>query len=172
MKKVCLITVVFLVFAYNSDAALWKSREYRCAVNLPDGDPRILPWYTMGSVEPETLVGARRCDKQAFVYLGYADMRNKPKFRLNDKSVEELQSRFFGEGRAFRHSLQHVSTNGLTGIRLNGSQLFEGFNYGLVVDFYQVGGFVYEVAAMKENEDYPVQDPEIRQFLGSFRLIN
>ena len=163
--------LAFLFFAGDASAVTWKSSDYNCQVDLPDGDLVTGErWSPIGSTE-ETLVGARKMDGSAFVFLGYVKIAKRPKFHLNDKTIEELEKRFFGPGLGFRRSIERVSLRGMPGYRLTGDSIYHGSRFGLVVDMYESGGLIYQVAGMKENDMRPLKDPEIKGYLGSFKLL-
>src|SRR4051812_19852750 len=114
-KTLLLVSVAGLsLFAAvpSSLAILWKSSFYKCAVNLPDGSPRINPWVVLSSAGGEDdsgmvgVTGAHTVDFSAFVFLGVIRLDQKPNFRLNDKTLAELEKRYFGPGLGFRHSLE------------------------------------------------------------------
>ena len=102
------------LFAATASAALWKSDDFNCQINLPDSPSANEPtnWTTLGSTDDGTLVGARRIDKSAYVFLGYVDVSKRKNFHLNEKSIEELQKRFFGEGQGFWRGLERISFAG------------------------------------------------------------
>ena len=91
------------IFAGNASALTWKSSDYNCQVQLPDGEPLTggKAWSPVGSTEEGTLVGAMRVDGSAYVFLGYVNIAKRPKFHLNDKTIDELEKRFFGPGMGF-----------------------------------------------------------------------
>jgi hypothetical protein len=166
-----ILATLFLVSS-SLFGALWKSSEYKCQVILPDGEPRVEKWITMGSVEPGTLVGSRNLEGTIYLFCGCVDLAKEPKVRhLDEKSIETLQTRFFGQGQGFRHSLQRIALNGLNGYRLTGDQVYSGGHYGLVVDMYEANGRIYQIAAMKQNDQQPWKDTNIRDFLASFRVL-
>jgi hypothetical protein len=164
---------VLLMFASNASALTWKSSDYNCQVELPQGEPITggKNWSPVGSTEEGTLVGAMRVDGSAFVFLGYVNLAKRPKYHLNDKTIEELEKRFFGPGMGFRQSIERVSLNGMAGYRLSGDSMYHGARFGLVVDMYEAGGLIYQIAGMKEYDAHPLQDPDIRGYMGSFRLL-
>src|SRR6266436_8374208 len=92
--------LMLFISAGIASAVPWKSNDYNCQVYLPDSDPVTSGkgWSPVGSTEEGTLVGARRIDGSAFVFLGYVDIVKRPKFHLNEKTIEELEKRFFGPG--------------------------------------------------------------------------
>jgi hypothetical protein len=169
-RKLTLLLCWTVLFLPDAQAILWKSSEYNCAVNLPDGSPQINPWLPMSPADPTGLTGARRKDSGAFVYLGMITEED-PKFKLNEKSIDELQKRFFGAGLGFRHSLEPINHNGLTGYRLFGTHRYNSTNYSIVVDMFESDGKVYELAGLSKQESNPLQDPEIRGFMDSFRIL-
>jgi hypothetical protein len=140
---------------------------------FPDGDPMTAGngWSPVGSTEERTLVGAMRVDGSAFVFLGYVNIAKRPKFHLNDKTIEELEKRFFGPGLGFRRSIQRVSLHGMPGYRLTGDSVFHGARFGLVVDMYEANGLIYQIAGMKEYDLQPLKDPDINGYMNSFRLL-
>jgi len=152
--------------------ALWKSSDYKCQVYLPDGEPRIEKWITLGSVEPGTLVGSRNVEGTIYLFCGYVDLAKDPKMRhLDEKSIETLQKRFFGPGQGFWHGLQRITLNGMNGFRLTGDEIYIGGHYGLVVDMYEANGRIYQLAGMKQNDQQPWKDTNIKDFLASFRVL-
>jgi hypothetical protein len=156
-----------------ASAVPWKSNDYNCQVYLPDSDPVTSGkgWSPLGSTQEGTLVGARRIDGSAFVFLGYVDVAKRPKFHLNEKTIEELEKRFFGPGLGFRRSIERVSLGGMSGYRLTGDSVYHGSRFGLVVDMYEANGLIYQVAGMKEDDLRPLNDPEINGYMKSFRLL-
>jgi hypothetical protein len=125
----------------------------------------------VGSTEEGTLVGATRVDGSAFVFLGYVNISKRPKFHLNEKTVEELEKRFFGPGLGFRRSIERVSLRGMWGYRLTGDSIYHGSRFGLVVDMYEAGGLIYQIAGMKEYDLQPLKDYDIKGYMGSFKLL-
>jgi len=154
----------------QANAFLWKSEEYNCSVNLPDGTPRLDPWLPMSPADPTGLTGAHREDFSAYVYLGMVS-EDDPHFKLDEKSVDELQKRFFGPGLGFRHTITAINRHGLAGFRLTGTHRYNSTNYSVVLDLYESNGKVYEVAGLSKLQTNPLKDPEIRDFMDSFRLI-
>ena len=154
-------------------AVNWKSNDYNCQVSLPESEPMTASkgWSPIGSTEEGTLVGARRVDGSAFVFLGYVDIAKRPKFHLNDKTIEELEKRFFGPGLGFRRSKERVSLRGMPGYRLTGDSVYHGSHFGLVVDMYEANGLIYQLAGMKEDDLHPLNDFDIKWYMGSFRLL-
>jgi hypothetical protein len=125
----------------------------------------------LGSTEDGTLVGARRIDRSAFVFLGYVDLSKRKGFHLNEKSIEELEKRFFGSGQGFRRGLQRISLHGMPGYRLTGDSIYHGSHYGLVVDMFEANSRIYQIAGMKQDDLYPLKDPEIKGSMASFKLL-
>src|SRR5246500_1443312 len=136
-----LLTIVWLVAAFcglasSGRAAIWRSSEYYCQVNLPDSS-RVQQWYTMVPAnESGVLTGARRNDYAAIVYLGVVDVKDKPHFVLDEKSVEELDKSFFGRGLGFLDKTQKITLHGIEGYRLLGRHRFNGRSYAIVVDMF------------------------------------
>jgi hypothetical protein len=152
--------------------AVWKSSDYKCQVYLPDGQPQVDHWITLGSVEPGTLVGSRKEDGSIYLFCGCVDLAKEPKVRhLDAKSIETLQKRFFGPGQGFWHGLQRITLNGMNGFRLTGDQVYSGAHYGLVVDMYEANGRIYQLAGMKQNDQQPWKDYDIKVFLASFKVL-
>jgi hypothetical protein len=173
MNRLTGALLVLFLSAGIASAVPWKSSDYNCQVYLPDGDPVTggKGWSPVGSTEQGTLVGAMRMDGSAFVFLGYVDIAKRPKFHLNDKTIEELEKRFFGPGLGFRRSMERVSLRGMSGYRLTGDSVYHGSHFGLVVDMYEANGLIYQVAGMKEYDQHPLNDPDIRWYMASFRLL-
>jgi hypothetical protein len=167
-----LITVIFLLVGALSEAHafLWKSSDFNCSVNLPDSPSQINPWLPMTPADPTGLTGAHRKDFSAYVYLGMVT-EDDPHFTLNEKSINELQGRFFGIGLGFRHSLEAIKHYGLAGYRLTGTHRYNGHSYWVVVDMYEANGKVYQVAGVSSEEANPLKDPDIKSFMDSFRLL-
>jgi hypothetical protein len=166
-----LLAQLFLV--RTSSAIIWKSSFFHCQVDLPEGEPQINPWLPLSSVDPtadETgITGARRVDRSAVVFLGVVHLKDKPGFTLNQNTVQQLTKPFFGTSIGFQHDVKPISHNGLNGLRLTGTHRFLGYNYNLVVDMFQWGDVVYQVAGLAENGD-PMKDGDIRSFMQSFRI--
>jgi hypothetical protein len=141
---------------------------------MPDSNSANSPtnWTTMGSTDDGTLVGARKIDKSAYVFLGYVDLSKRRNFHLNDKSIDELQKRFFGSGQGFLRGLERVSLHGLPGYRLTGDGVYNGRHFGLVVEMYEANSRIYEIAGMKEGDNHPLKDPDIKGSMTSFRLLS
>jgi hypothetical protein len=169
---VCTFLMLF-IFAGTASAGFWKNSEYNCQVNLPEGEPTTggRRWTPVGSTEEGTLVGAMRVDGSAYVFLGYVNIAKRPKFHLNEKTIEELEKRFFGSGMGFRRTIERVSLRGMPGYRLTGDSVYHGSRFGLVVDMYEAGPLIYELAGMKEYDQHPLQDPDIRDYLQSFAVL-
>lgn len=165
--------LTLLISVGIASAVTWQSSDFNCQVSLPQSEPLTADkgWSPIGSTEEGTLVGARRIDGSAFVFLGYVDIRKRPKFHLNDKTIEELEKRFFGPGLGFRRSIERVSLGRMSGYRLTGDSVFHGSHYGLVVDMYEANGLIYQVAGMKEDDLHPLNDPDINGYMRSFRLL-
>jgi hypothetical protein len=166
------IAVISLLLASlpEANAVLWKSSDFNCSVNLPDGTLRIDPWVVMSPADPTGLTGAHRQDFSAYVYLGMVT-EDDPHFALNEKSIDELQKRFFGTGLGFRHTLTPISRNGMAGFRLTGTHRYNSTNYSIVVDMFESKGKVYELAGLSKDERDPLKDPNIRSFMESFRFL-
>ena len=160
--------------AATASAGLWKSDDFDCQIDLPDGQSNNSPtnWTTLGSTDTGTLVGAGKLDKSAYIFLGYEDLSKRRNFHLNEKTVQELQKRFFGEGQGFWHGLERISLHGLPGYRLTGDAVYSGMHYGLVVDMYEANYRIYEIAGMKGGEAHPLRDPEIKGCMASFKLLS
>jgi hypothetical protein len=45
-------------------------------------------------------------------------------------------------------------------------------HYGLVVDMYEANNRIYEIAGMKEGDTHPLNDPEIKGCMASFKLLS
>jgi len=165
--------LTLIVFAASASAAYWESQDFGCSIDLPDGQSSNSPtnWTTVGSTEDGTLVGAERIDRSAFVFLGYVDLSKRKNFHLNEKSIEELETRFFGSGQGFRRGLERISLHGLPAYRLTGDSVYHGSHYGLVVDMIEANNRIYEIAGMKENDAHPLKDPEIKGAMTSFKLL-
>ena len=169
--------LMLFISAGIASAGIWKSSDYNCEVYLPDGEAigeaitGSKGWSTIGSTEEGTLVGARRIDGSAYVFLGYVNIAKRPKFHLNDKTIEELEKRFFGPGLGFRRSIERVSLRGMPGYRLTGDSVYHGSHFGLVVDMYEAKDLIYQVAGMKEYDQHPLNDPDIKGYMESFRLL-
>jgi hypothetical protein len=165
--------LALFLFVGTVSALTWKSSDYNCQVDLPEGEPITGGgrWTPVGSTEEGTLVGATRVDGSAFVFLGYVNIAKRPKFHLNEKTIEELEKRFFGPGLGFRRSMERVSLRGMWGYRLTGDSIYHGSRFGLVVDMYEAGGLIYQIAGMKEYDLHPLKDFEIKGYMGSFKLL-
>jgi hypothetical protein len=167
-----LIAVISVLLASLSGASafLWKSSDHNCLVNLPDGPAQINPWLPMSPADPTGLTGAHRKDFSAYVYLGMVTEED-PHFKLDEKSIDELQKRFFGPGLGFRHTIETINHHGIPGFRLTGTHRYNYTNYWIVVDMFESNGNVYEVAGLSKDETNPLKDPDIRSFMDSFQLI-
>ena len=166
--------VALLLFTISASAALWESEDYDCSINLPDSNSSNSPtnWTTIGSTEEGTLVGAGRIDRSAFIFLGYVDLSKRKKFHLNEKSIEELEKRYFGEGQGFRRGLERITLHGMPGYRLTGDSVYHGAHYGLVVNMFEANNRIYQIAGMKEDDLQPLKDPDIRGSMASFKLLS
>jgi hypothetical protein len=162
------------LFAASASAAYWQSEDFDCSIELPDSSSANSEtnWTTVGSTEEGTLVGARRVDRSAFVFLGYVDLSKRKNFHLNPKSIEELEKRFFGAGQGFRRDLKPISLRGMPGYRLTGDSIYHGAHYGLVVDMFEANSRIYEIAGMKQDELHPLKDPDIKGSMSSFKLLS
>lgn len=165
--------LALIIFAASASAAHWESQDFGCSIELPDSSSANSQstWTTLGSTEDGTLVGARREDRSAIVFVGYVDLSKRKNFQLNEKSIEELEKRFFGAGQGFRRGLERISLHGLPGYRLTGDSVYHGSHYGLVVDMIQANDRVYEIAGLKEDDAHPLKDPDIKSAMASFRLL-
>jgi hypothetical protein len=172
----CILTLVcvlagFTGLAPEARAAIWKSNDYYCQINLPDGT-YVQPWYTMTPAnESGVLTGARRQDYETIVYLGVVDEKSNPHFVLDEKSIEELDKSFFGRGLGFLDATQKISLRGLNGYRLIGRHRFNGRNYAMVVDMFFDHGLVYQVAGLSAYYNNALQDDDVRGFMQSFRIL-
>lgn len=167
----------FFVTASVCRAVEWKSSFYKCVVDLPDASPQFNPWAAMSSTRGEDesglvgVTGAHRIDFSAFVFLGVIRLDQHPKFQLNDKTVPELEKRYFGPGMGFLHSLEPIRRkDGISGYRLTGTHKYHGTTYNIVVDLLQANNMIYELAGLTQYEEKPLKDPDIRCFMESFRL--
>jgi len=161
----------FTALAPEVRAAIWKSNDYYCQINLPDGT-YVQPWYTMTPAnESGVLTGARRRDDETIVYLGVVDEKSNPHFVLDEKSIEELDKSFFGRGLGFLDATQKISLRGLNGYRLIGRHRFDGRNYAMVVDMFFDHGLVYQVAGLSSYYINPLKDDDVRAFMQSFRIL-
>jgi hypothetical protein len=166
--------LALVVFTASASAAYWKSEDFDCSIDLPDSSSANsqTTWTTLGSTEDGTLVGAKRVDQSAFVFLGYVDLSKRKNFHLNEKSMEELEKRFFGSGQGFRRGLERISLHGMPGYRLTGDSVYHGGHYGLVVDMFEANNRIYQIAGMKQDDAHPLKDPEIKGSMTSFRLLS
>jgi hypothetical protein len=168
--RVIAVVSSLLAFLPEANAFLWKSSDFNCSVNLPDGTPQVEPWLVMTPADPTGLTGARRKDFSAYVYLGMVT-EDDPHFKLDEKSIDELQKRFFGPGLGFRHTIEAFNHHGVAGFRLTGTHRFNATNYSIVVDMFESNGKVYELAGLSKLETNPLKDPDIRSFMDSFRFL-
>ncbi len=164
---------LFLIVA-SASAAYWESQDFDCSINLPDSNSAnsATNWTTLGSTDDGTLVGAKRIDQSAFVFLGYVDLTKRKGFHLNEKSIEELEKRFFGSGQGFRRGLERISLHGMPGYRLTGDSVYHGAHYGLVVDMFEANSRIYQVAGMKQDDLHPLKDADIKGAMTSFKLLS
>ena len=172
----CILTLACVLASFAGlvpevRAAIWKSNDYYCQINLPDGT-YVQPWYTMAPAnESGVLTGARRRDEETIVYLGVVDEKSNPHFVLDEKSIEELDKSFFGRGLGFLDATQKISLRGLNGYRLIGRHRFNGRNYAMVVDMFFDHGLVYQVAGLSSYYNNALQDDDVRGFMQSFRIL-
>jgi hypothetical protein len=118
------------------------------------------------------VAGARRIDYSGYVLLGIIRLDQKPGFQLNEKTINELDKRYFGTGLGFLHSIQPLRRkDGLPGYRLTGTHWFRGANYNLVADFVQANNMIYEIAGLTQFQPQPLKDADIRSFMESFRTL-
>jgi hypothetical protein len=177
MRLAGLTMSLFLVAVPMSHAILWKSSLYRCSVNLPESPPRINPWLPLTTAnDPDAdltgLIGARRMDSTAYVFLGIVKLDQKPRFQLNQKTVAELEKRYFGPALGFQHTLEPMRRkDGFTAYRVTGTHLYHGNHYSIVVDFVQANQAVYEVAGLSELENQALRDSDVRSFMESFQVL-
>jgi hypothetical protein len=166
--------LALLVFASSASAAYWESQDFDCSIDLPDSSSANSQtnWTTVGSTEDGTLIGAMRVDRSAFVFLGYVDLSKRKNFHLNEKSIEELEKRYFGSGQGFRRGLERISVRGMPGYRLTGDSVYHGGHYGLVVDMVEANYRIYQIAGMKQNDAHPLKDPDIKGAMSSFKLLS
>jgi hypothetical protein len=171
-----LLPLIFLLAgAYGlvspSKAAVFTSSEYYLQVTLPDGS-YVLPWYTLVPAnEGGVVTGARRQDWGAVVYVGVVDMKDKPHFVLDEKSLDQLDKSFFGKGLGFLDKTEKINLGAIPGYRLIGRHRFNGQNYAMVVDFYFYHDLVYEVAGLSTQSDDALRDDDVRGFMRSFRIL-
>ncbi|MBV8375965.1 MAG: hypothetical protein JO279_03090 [Verrucomicrobia bacterium] len=166
--------LALLLFAVSASAAYWESEDFDCSIQLPDSNSSNSEtnWSTIGSTEEGTLVGAARINRSAFIFLGYVDLSKRKNFHLNEKSIEELEKRYFGEGQGFRRGLERISLHGMQGYRLTGDSVYHGAHYGLVVEMFEANNRIYQIAGMKEDDLHPLKDPDIRGSMSSFKLLS
>jgi len=96
--------LALFLYVGTVSALTWKSSDYNCQVDLPDGEPITGGgrWSPVGSTEEGTLVGATRVDGSAFVFLGYVNISKRPKFHLNEKKqLTNLRRDFLGRASDF-----------------------------------------------------------------------
>jgi hypothetical protein len=174
MKPLDAAFLALVIFASSASAAYWQSEDFDCSINLPDSQSATSQtnWTTLGSTDDGTLVGAMRIDRSAFVFLGYVDLSKQKKFHLNEKSIEELEKRYFGSGQGFRRTLERISLHGMPGYRLTGDSVYSGAHYGLVVDMVEANNRIYQIAGMKQGEAHPLKDPDIKDAMTSFKLLS
>jgi hypothetical protein len=174
MKSLHAAVLALAVFASSASAAYWQSEDFNCSINLPDSTSANSQsnWTTLGSTDDGTLVGAMRIDRSAFVFLGYVDLSKRKNFHLNEKSIPELEKRYFGSGQGFRRGLERISLHGLPGYRLTGDSVYDGAHYGLVVDMIEANDRIYQIAGMKQNEIHPLKDSDIKGAMTSFKLLS
>jgi hypothetical protein len=174
MKPLNAAFLALVVFVSSASAAYWQSEDFECSINLPDSQSANSQtnWTTLGSTEDGTLVGAMRIDRSAFVFLGYVDLSKRKNFHLNDKTIEELEKRYFGSGQGFRRGLERISLHGLPAYRLTGDSVYSGAHYGLVVDMIEANNRIYQIAGMKEGDPHPLKDPDIKSAMNSFKLLS
>jgi len=168
-SRVIAVISLLLVSLPEANAWLWKSSDLNCSVNLPDGTPQVEPWLVMTPADPTGLTGAHRKDFSAYVYLGMVT-EDDTHFALDEKSIDELQKRFFGTGLGFRHTIESISRHGMTGFRLTGTHRYNSNNYSIVIDMFESNGKVYEVAGLSKDQTNPLKDPDIKSFMDSFRI--
>jgi hypothetical protein len=174
MKPFHAAILALVLCAASASAAYWQSEDFDCSIDLPDGQSatKQTNWTTFGSTEEGTLVGAGRQDRSAYVFVGYVDLAKRKNFHLNPKTIEELETRYFGSGQGFRRDLKPISIGGMPGYRLTGDSVYQGAHYGLVVDMFEANHRIYQIAGMKENEPHPLKDPDIRSAMASFKLLS
>src|SRR3984893_5472603 len=149
--RVIAVISLLLTSLPEANALFWKSSDFNCMVNLPDGRPQIDPWLVMSPADPTGLTGAHRKDFSAYVYLGMVT-EDDPHFALNEKSIDELQKRFFGTGLCFLHKIAPISRNGSTGFGLIGTPRYHSKTCFIVDDMFESSGKVYEVAGLSKDE--------------------
>src|ERR1700693_5819414 len=166
--------LALVLFVSSASAAYWESEDFGCSINLPDGQASYSSrdWTTIGSTEEATLVGASRADLSSFIFLGYVDLSKRKNFHLNEKSIEELEHRFFDSGQGFRRGLERISLHGMPGYRLTGDSVYHGAHYGLVVDMFEAKHRMFQISGMKQGEAHPLKDQDIKGSMTSFRLLS
>jgi hypothetical protein len=85
-----------LMFANNASALTWKSSDYNCQVELPQGEPITggKSWSPIGSTQEGTLVGAMRVDGSAYVFLGMSISRSDRNFISTTKQSKNSRRDF------------------------------------------------------------------------------
>ena len=162
--------LLLLLTWQSCPAALWKSSQWGCEVNLPDGT-YVSPWATMVPMpDSDALVGARKNDYSEIVYLGLVHLDDKPHFQLTLKTVQDLKNPFFGSQNGFLHDVRPVTRGKLSGFRLTGTHHYNGINYEAVVEMYQANGLIYQIAGLSSKSIDPLKEAEIRAFMDSFRI--
>ena len=132
----------------------------------------VVETVTVTETGTETGTERQRLDQSAFVFLGYVDLSKRKNFHLNEKSIEELEKRFFGSGQGFRRGLERISLHGMPGYRLTGDSVYQNTHYGLVVDMFEANNRIYQIAGMKQNEIHPLKDSDIKGAMTSFKLLS
>ena len=129
-KALLLSAVAGLLFAAipAGRAIQWRSTYYKCVVDLPETSPITGAWAPMTSSGAEdesgmvAVAGSRRIDYSGYVFLGVIRLDQKPGFQLNEKTISELDKRYFGTGLGFLHSIQPLRRkDGLPAYRLTGT---------------------------------------------------
>ena len=173
MKSLSAAIVLLVLTVACASAAYWKSEDFNCSINLPDGrsDDSESNWTTIGSTEDGTLVGAAKIDYSAIIFLGYVDISKRKNFHLNEKTIPELEKRYFGPGQGFRRGIQRITLDGIPGYQLTGDAVYHGNHYGLVVDMIEANGLIYQIAGLKQNDPQPLKDKDIKTAMSSFHLL-
>lgn len=174
MKPLYAAIVLLVLSVAFASAAYWKSEDFNCSINLPDGRSDVSPtnWTTIGSTDDGALVGAARMDLSAFIFLGYVDISKRKNFHLNDKTIPELERRYFGPGQGFRRGIERIMLDGIPGYQLTGDAIYHGGHYGLVVDMIEANGLIYQIAGLKQNDPKPLKDKDIKTAISSFHLLS
>jgi hypothetical protein len=155
----------------SSPAAFWSSGDFRCEINLPDSLPGHEDgWGTAGSTEEGTMVGSRKNDRTAFLFLGYVDLAKRPNFHLNDKTVTELEKRYIPDASGFHHSTERIMIHGYPGYKTTGSNVYQGEHFSVVIYMCEANNLIYQVVGMKAGTESPLKDADIRNCLDSFRV--